>query len=175
MAATEEGELISEDLLTVFERDLLDLPSWPWPYYMKPVPGNPVSNLSVSREKVILPPLSGELQPSRRPLRKEDYGLEARLSEWRKECEEGRGLVLQRELVVRELAPPRIDREFFWDEKGKRAHDLAEGVHQIVGAHLGRMFLAPQLDIYVCSMCGRPFPFDDQPGVRRPKRGARRF
>lgn len=62
-----------------------------------------------------------------------------------------------------------------WDSAGRRLVAEVMGADSLVGEELRQIFQSPQLDVYACSVCGRPFLFDERTGKRRPRRGARRF
>jgi hypothetical protein len=115
--------------------------------------------------------------------------LEGKREHWRVERSAGRGLVLQRRLLmnffngfsseehgrITGTAPwvESLESIVTWDERGRRVDWEAYGVRGIVGAHMLSVLVAPQLDVFICSVCGNPFPFDPLDRKRRPKTGRR--
>ena len=107
--------------------------------------------------------------------------------EWlRGEFRAGRGLEVQRQFVATSLLDflsrgrPNDEDEAegtpvapVWDSKGRRVEARARGVREIVATQLLAVFAAPELGLFLCSMCGRAFAVD--PEERRPRRGVRRF
>jgi hypothetical protein len=89
----------------------------------------------------------------------------------------GRGLELQRMLVTNRLAEWVNIADFIpvWDEDERRVETVSRGVHHIVGAHLLGLFVSSPLDVFLCSVCGRPYPLDVSTTQRRPRTGSRRF
>ncbi|GEM_PF-2656412 len=62
-----------------------------------------------------------------------------------------------------------------WDDRGRRLGNTAYGVKGIVGASLQDIFMSLEMDVFLCSVCGKPFPFEESPGKRRPRIGVQRF
>lgn len=118
-----------------------------------------------------------------------------RLEAWRVERRAGRGLALQRRFIVNffngfvgKLGPTEeqeyglhrpwtfpLEPVVSWDDEGRRLESVAYGVRQVVGAHLLSIFSTPGVDVFICSVCGNPYPFEPSEGQRRPQRGRRRF
>ena len=94
------------------------------------------------------------------------------------ERRQGRGLELQRMVIVNRLSEwvnPRMVFVPVWERDDIRGiRTVAHGVEEIVGAHLLEVFGTEPLDVYICSVCGRPYPWDEK-SQRRPRAGARRF
>jgi hypothetical protein len=104
---------------------------------------------------------------------------------FRAEYRAGRGLDLQRRLIVRALAgiarpdwhrsrstTPELQLPFsyLWDDKGRRLVVNAVGVREIVASHVFSMFAGPEMDIFVCAVCGKPFSHEHIGMKRRPRR-----
>ena len=89
----------------------------------------------------------------------------------------GRGLELQRLVVTNRLAEWVNVADFIpvWDEVERRVETVSRGVHDIWGGHLLGLFASSPLDVFLCSVCGRPYPLDDSTTQRRPRTGSRRF
>jgi hypothetical protein len=109
-----------------------------------------------------------------RVIRDLDIRDEVRLARWRKIRRSGEGLPLQRRLLANILDSqiefrPTVS---VWDERGRRVERVATGVKEIAWSHLYSLFTSARLDIYVCSLCGRPYEFDEAAAQRRPRRGA---
>ena len=62
-----------------------------------------------------------------------------------------------------------------WDAGRRVVTAEVIGFKDLLGAQLRGIFSAPVIDVYVCSICGRPFLFEDRDSTRRPRRGSRRF
>ena len=103
---------------------------------------------------------------------------ELQLERWRSKRAAGQGLDLQRALVSMLVTTHYLgsnDSQAEWDSKGRRAQSVARGVREIIGTHVSAIFLSPQIGIFSCSVCGKPFEFAEEEGKRRPRRGAQRF
>ena len=100
---------------------------------------------------------------------------EVRTNRWRRMRRNGRGLDLQRDLITRILNQILESRpaSYFWDGEGRRLERMAVGVIEIAWSQLASRFTSTSVDIYGCSVCGRPFPFDPESSERRPRSGAR--
>jgi len=85
----------------------------------------------------------------------------------------GRGLELQRELITEVLRKELWRQPIYptWDENGRQAQREATGIRQIAWSHIFALFAAETLDVYRCSVCGKPYPFNDHASARRPMRG----
>jgi hypothetical protein len=111
-------------------------------------------------------------------LQRYDFNAEQqwKLALWRSERRGGRGVDLQKALILRALEwyslPPRRLHPI-WDAKGRRMEEGAEGVRQIVAAHMDNIFSADLQGIFICSECGNLFPVDEF--QRRPRRDRGRF
>jgi hypothetical protein len=98
-----------------------------------------------------------------------------RIQDWSEERRQGRGLELQRDVLVKLLD------DFYspstgwatWDERGRWIYRRDIAVKNIVWSDLYSLFLAPRLDVYTCGMCGRPFEYHEDIGPRRPRSGVR--
>ncbi|MHB8685222.1 MAG: hypothetical protein ACYC9X_12960, partial [Dehalococcoidia bacterium] len=112
------------------------------------------------------------------------------LAHYSDERRAGRGLALQRELIVNLLgevavppesrsydAPPAVPLSFFysWDNRGRRLEARADGVREIVASHLLSMFGSADLDVFICSMCGNPYSRETAQTQRRPRAGVKRL
>jgi hypothetical protein len=64
---------------------------------------------------------------------------------------------------------------FAWDERGPVMILEAVGIDEVVFSHIATIFLSPEVDVLVCSVCGMAFLFEDSSGERRPRYGVRRF
>ena len=102
----------------------------------------------------------------------------------------GRGLALQRELIVNLLGEvavppewrghtdfPAVPLSFFysWDNRGRRLEARAEGVREIVASHLLSMFDSVELDVFICSVCGNPYSLETAQTQRRPRAGVKKL
>jgi hypothetical protein len=102
---------------------------------------------------------------------------EARWSRWNAIREQGRGLELQQTLAARALeemlgtSPAR----YVWDQAGRRLERIAIGVKEIAWSHLAGLFTSPAVDVFICGMCGNPYPYDSASSERRPRSGVRTF
>ena len=107
----------------------------------------------------------------------ESIERETHLNAWHRERELGRGNTFQRMIVAGGVNYLISEGSMIpiWDDNGRRIEMAAEGVEQIVGSHMRTIFGSLQLDVYRCSICGRPFPFTETHSHRRPRRGTRRF
>ena len=152
LAATEVGELVDERLLL----DLKD--------------GDAAELEAPSLIETLI---SGSL---------EDYmalKLERQRARWRDQRAAGQGLDLQRSLVSTLVTqdylfnPEQFEAE--WSSNGRRVQRVSRGVREIIGAHVSAVFMSPQVDIFTCSVCGKPFEFVEYLGKRRPRRGTQRF
>jgi hypothetical protein len=94
-----------------------------------------------------------------------------------KEFREGRGLAQQRRLLANRLTSllSMKGATFVWDEDRRAVEREAIGLDEIVLTHIATIFLAPEVNVLICSVCGAPFPFDDALQTRRPRYGVRRF
>jgi hypothetical protein len=101
-----------------------------------------------------------------------------------------RGVALQRGLIVNLLgefatppewrsydAPASVPLSFVysWDDAGRRLEARASGVREIVAAQLVSMFSQSELDVFICSVCGKPFSTETTEAQRRPRRGVKRL
>lgn len=97
---------------------------------------------------------------------------------WQAERQAGTWLAAQRWIVSQVLSfwiePYKTMIRTGWDDTGRRIEYTAYGVREIVGAHMASVFSAPMPDVYLCSVCARPFELSGN-GARRPRDGARRF
>lgn len=118
-----------------------------------------------------------------------------RQERWRAERKAGRGLALQKRFIVNffngfvgKLGPSEeqeyglhrpwtfpLEPVVLWDDEGRRLESVAYGVRQVVGAHLLSIFTTPGVDVFICSVCGNPYPFEPSECQRRPRKGRRRF
>jgi hypothetical protein len=97
---------------------------------------------------------------------------------WQEQLAGGGWRALQRWLIAKHLAG-RIEAHYFtlsprWDDQGRHIMYTAYGVLEIVGAHMAAIFSAPTPEVYLCSVCERPYEWIVS-GGRRPREGARRF
>ena len=100
-----------------------------------------------------------------------------RAATWQRLRAAGSGIAIQRQMLVLVLY------NFFlglqvspsWDEGGRRLTTQAEGVEDIIGATLQSLFLSQSIDLFVCSTCGKTYPFESIGSERRPRRGVSRF
>jgi hypothetical protein len=161
IAATEAGELVSEPVLDAL-------------YHWDEFPVNAFEELERRGE-----PMSSPLY--------HDILLEKKREHWRAERSAGRGLDLQRRLLTNFIngwvsqgpghgprAEP-LELLVTWDASGRHVDWVAYGVRAIVGSHLLSMLSAPQIDVFTCSICGSPFPFDPLQRQRRPAAGRRQL
>ncbi|MSQ17738.1 MAG: hypothetical protein EXR54_09315 [Dehalococcoidia bacterium] len=118
--------------------------------------------------------------PTNRTFSWEDW-LQAKEDDWlariQTERRADRGLELQRLLVTNRLAEWVNIASLIpvWNEDERRVETVARGVGEIVGAHLLGLFVSSPLDVFSCSVCGRPFPLNDSTTQRRPRTGSQRF
>ena len=102
------------------------------------------------------------------------------------ERRQGNGLQQQRRLLAQHLSKvsrPRLGSPFIafsgpffgWNEQGRSVVHESRGLDEIVLSHIASVFLAPEIDALVCSVCGTPFPFDEASGARRPRFNVRQF
>jgi hypothetical protein len=102
----------------------------------------------------------------------------------------GRGVALQRELIVNilgQVAMPSDRRAsegdpdvplslgLSWDDRGRRVEARASGVREIVASHLLSIFGSSQPDVFICSVCGTPFSTTSAQTQRRPRAGVKRL
>ncbi|MGE0134650.1 MAG: hypothetical protein AB7T16_05885 [Dehalococcoidia bacterium] len=109
----------------------------------------------------------------------EQLAAEAR-SEWlrRRERDRKQGDLSYQRALIAHLVTTFSDLPYptaGWDSAGRKLVAEVLGADSLVGEELRQIFQAPQLDVYACSVCGRPFVFDERTGKRRPRRGAGRF
>ena len=99
------------------------------------------------------------------------------LDRWTFERQRGHGLALQRSMIEHALYywSSEVSSYLIWDENGRRQETSAYGVMQIIAAQLTNIFMSTTLDVFVCSVCARPFSFETTEALRRPKTGAQRF
>ncbi len=102
---------------------------------------------------------------------------ENRRRRWRGIRTQGKGLELQRRLLCDFLDDKYAPAQGWtmWDERGRWNFRVESGVKNIVWSHLYSIFMAPELDIYICSICSQPFEFDEANALRRPRSGTRAF
>jgi len=96
---------------------------------------------------------------------------------WGKMRAQGRGIDLQRRLLcdfLDDQYSPALGWTM-WDERGRWNLRVEPGVENIVWSHLYSIFMSPQIDVYICSICGRPYEFDETNARRRPRAGTRAF
>jgi hypothetical protein len=89
----------------------------------------------------------------------------------------GMGVQQQRRMLSRTLSDLLGTQyvSFIWDERGRAMRSQAYGLDEIIFSHIATIFLAPEVDILVCSVCALPYPFDESTQGRRPRYGVRRF
>ncbi len=99
------------------------------------------------------------------------------LDRWTFERHRGYGLALQRSMIEHALNywSSEVSSYPIWDENGRRLETSAYGVMQIIAAQLTNIFMSTTLDVFICSVCARPFSFEATGALRRPKTGAQRF
>lgn len=114
-----------------------------------------------------------DLPPERQTALRKDHWYRER----QREREGGSGLVYQREALLHAVRMWGYSTSWSiaWNETGRVAQASAQGASALAGAHLRAIFTAPTLDVYLCSVCSRPFPFLEGVGTRRPRRGSQRF
>ncbi len=166
---TEQGDLVPEDLLwDLREGDRRQYYSYDEEYGVRPISQEEIQILRVSRQR--------------------DY--------FDTERRAGRGLALQRALIVNllgEIVMPPENRSwgdertvqgepavpllfgYTWDDRGRRVEARASGVREIVASHLLSIFASSQPDVFICSVCGRPFSTESAQTLRRPRAGVRRL
>lgn len=153
MVASEAGELISEEILEIlhywddFQPDI-------WDGYDFRKHGK----LSPDRILAML--------------------IDKKRERWQVERRAGRGLALQRRFIVNFFNGPwmmPLELAVSWDDEGRRVETVAHGARQVAGAHLLSIFNSPEVDVFICSVCGKPYPLEPLEGHRRPRRGRRRF
>ena len=99
---------------------------------------------------------------------------------WRNLLDEratGHGVEQQRRLLAQILTGLLgvRDTRFEWDERGRHMIMEAIGLDEIVFSHVATIFLSPEIDVLVCSVCGTAFLFDESTHERRPRFGVRTF
>lgn len=95
---------------------------------------------------------------------------------WRSLRRQGQGLDLQRAVAADFLMWMGYNQQrlnLTWDAKGRRVSLKAVGWREIAFSQLIELFASTDSNVYLCSVCGSPFPL--QPGVRRPRAGTNRF
>jgi hypothetical protein len=102
---------------------------------------------------------------------------EHRLVKWREASSPAGRLELQHRLLesklnrIIEYQKP----QFVWDARGRHFEWEASGIWQIALSQLQEVFAAPGVDIYICSVCDKPYEFIESPENRRPRSGVRTF
>lgn len=156
LAATEAGELVPEGLLWRLGSLLKWKPEWGSTirddyYKSRFTPGRPVSISQLDRDV-----------------------NERILAHWRSLRAHGRGLEIQRAAVVEWLAESGLSWLIpSWDETGRRITVESYGWSNIAHSHLLELFGSAEPDVYLCSICGKPYPLP--PGRRRPREGSKHF
>lgn len=147
---TGEGELVGEDILeTLREGDPYD-------------PGPPPPRLL--KRGISLHTFSA-------------WGRDRKKEHWQAERRAGRGLDLQRTIAMNLLLGwiNPLDIVPTWDESGLHVVTEARGAKEIIGTELLAIFTTPQFDVFICSICQRPYPLSIAEGSRRPRLGTRRL
>jgi hypothetical protein len=109
--------------------------------------------------------------------------IERSKEHWDIERRSGRGLELQRKLIsafvngAEDIWPwvGQLNFTLAWDDAGRRVNGGAFGVQAIVGSYIVAVLSAPEIDVFICSVCRNPFPYVEAHGVRRPAAGKRRL
>jgi hypothetical protein len=66
-------------------------------------------------------------------------------------------------------------RQFVWENTERRFEHSAMGVWEIVQAELADLLVAPEVGVYICSMCDRVYEMELSGDGRRPRAGVRNF